>query len=420
MSTVEPESRAQPEQGVFSARVLGLSAVLCLTLLPSASYAASLPLVREEWGLTATEAGLVFSAYQAGYVAATLLLLPLTDRVDSRWVLLASAALSAAGNLLFPLWASDFVSGACLRFVAGVALVGVYMPGIRVVAESFPPERRGGPVGLYVASFYLGTNLSMLLTGLLLPMLGWRGAYVITVAFAGLAPLAGWLALRSQVTAPATRSSGRLDPVVLTNRPALLVTGAYTAHVWELYAARGWIAPFLTAALIGQGYAQHDATAFGATIAGVAFGLGSLSVFAAGFISDRFGRTGSALAFLAGSALCSLAIGWLGGWPWWGLLGLTLLYGLFIGGDSPIYSTAVTELAAPGQLGSTMAVQASIGFMASILAPIAFGAVLDIAHPTLGWGLGFALTGIVASSGIVALLILRAHPASQRLAQGRR
>lgn len=420
MSTAPPESRVHVEQSVLSALVLGLSAVLCLTLLPSASYAASLPIVREEWGLSATEAALVFSAYQAGYVAATLLLLPLTDRIDSRWVVLASAALSAAGNLLFPMWASDLISGACLRFVAGIALVGVYMPGIRIVAESFPPERRGGPVGLYVASFYLGTHLSMLLTGLLLPALGWRGAYLVTVALAALAPLTGWYAMRNRVTAPAARSSGRLDPAVLTNRPALLVTGAYTAHVWELYAARGWIAPFLTAALVGQGYAGHEATALGATIAGIAFGLGGLSVFVAGFISDRFGRTSSASMFLAGSALCSLAIGWLGSWPWWALLAVALLYGLFIGGDSPIYSTAVTELAAPGQLGSTMAVQASIGFVASILAPIAFGAVLDVAHPTLGWGLGFALTGVVASLGIVALVILHIHPASRHLARGKR
>ena len=410
----------QTRQGALSSQVLGLNAVLCLTLLPSASYAAALPLIRAEWELSATEAGLIFSAYQAGYVAATLLLLPLTDRVDSRWVLLASASLSAAGSLLFPLWASDFVSGALLRFIAGLALVGVYMPGLRIVAELFPPERRGGPVGMYVAAFYLGSNLSMLLTGLLMPTMGWRGAYLATVALSALAPLFAWRSLRARTAVRSTRNSGRLDPVVLNNRPALLVTGAYTAHVWELYAARGWIAPFLAAALMAQGHTSDDATAFGATIGGLALGLGSLSVFGAGFISDRFGRTASAAAFLAGSALCSLCIGWLGAWPWWGLLTAVLLYGLFLGGDSPIYSTAVTELAAPGQLGSTMAVQAFVGFLASIAGPIAFGAVLDRADPMRGWGLGFALTGIVASFGIVALLILRSHPASQRLAQGKR
>lgn len=400
--------------------VLGLSAVLCLTLLPSASYAAALPLIRSEWQLSATEAGFIFSAYQIGYVAATLLLLPLTDRVDARGVLVAASALSAAGNALFPLLANDFVSGAVLRFIAGIALVGVYMPGMRVVAERFPPERRGGPVGLYVAAFYLGANLSVLLTGLLMPGLGWRGAYLATVALAAAAPCSAWIVLRRRATAPTQRASGRLDPAVLANRPALMTIGAYAAHTWELYAARGWIAPFLAASLLTQGHAAEDATALGAMIAGAAFAPGALSVFAAGFVSDRFGRTRTAALLLAGSALCSLSIGWLGGWPWWGLFVVALVYGLLLGADSPIYSTAVTELAVPGQLGSTMAVQSFGGFFVSIAGPVAFGALLDLAGPSLGWGLGFAQAGLVALLGVGSLFALRRHPASRQLASGRR
>ena len=194
----------ESEQRAFAPWVLALSAVLSLTLIPSASYTAALPLIRSEWSLSATEAGFIFSAYQIGYVAATLVLLPLTDRIDARWMVVSATAVSAAGNALFPLWASDFASGALLRFVAGIALVGVYMPGMRIVAEMFPPKRRGGPVGLYVASFYLGTNLSVLLTGLLMPSLGWRGAYLTTVAVAALAPLFAYLTLRRKSTAPET------------------------------------------------------------------------------------------------------------------------------------------------------------------------------------------------------------------------
>lgn len=400
--------------------VLGLSAVLCLTLLPGASYAAALPLVLVEWGLNATEAGLIFSAYQIGYVAATLVLLPLTDRVDARRMLIAAAALSAVGNALFPLWASDFASGALLRFAAGLTLVGVYVPGMRVIAAQFPPERRGGPVGLYVASFYVGTNLSVLLSGLLLPTLGWRGAYLATVALAAAAPLVGWLVLRGRPAAPAQRTPGRLEPAVLRNGPALMAIGAYAAHTWELYAARGWLVPFLAAALLGQGYSTREATALGATLAGVAFLLGTLSIFGSGFLSDRFGRTRTAGCFLAGSALCSLSIGWLAGWPWWALFAFALLYGLCIGADSPIYSTAVTELAEPARLGSTLAVHSFLGFLGGIVGPVAFGALLDRAGPTFGWQLGFGQAGGVALLGVALLLLLRRHPASLLLADGKR
>lgn len=54
--------------------------MLGLSLLPTASYAAALPIIKEEWALSATEAGIIFAAYRAGYVAATLLLLPLTEQ----------------------------------------------------------------------------------------------------------------------------------------------------------------------------------------------------------------------------------------------------------------------------------------------------------------------------------------------------
>lgn len=407
------------DRRIFSPAVLGLSAVLSLALLPSASYAAALPLIQQEWSLTSAQAGLVFSAYQAGYVAATLLLLPLTDRVSARWVLLASAALSAAGNALFPLWASDLLTGALLRFVAGIALVGIYMPGLRVIAELFPPERRGGAVGLYVASFYLGSNLSVLLTGILLP-LGWREAYLATTGISALAPFVALAALRGQNARPAQRGSGRLDPAVLANKPAMLVVGAYSAHTWELYAARGWIAPFLAASLLAQGYASNQAVSTGATIAGAAFLLGTFGVPMAGFVSDRFGRTLTAGFFLAASAVCSLSIGWLGSWPLWALFAVTFLYGFTIGPDSPVYSTAVTELAVPGQLGSTMAVQSFVGFLMSIAGPVALGAVLDVAGPNLGWGLGFAQSGVIALLGVGALAVLRRQPASARLASGKK
>lgn len=68
--------------------------------------------------------------------------------------------------------------------------------------------------------------------------------------------------------ARAKGSSGLLSPRVLANRPALLAIAAYAAHTWELYAARGWVPPFLAAVLAGQGYAAGGAAATGDAEAG--------------------------------------------------------------------------------------------------------------------------------------------------------
>ncbi len=82
--------------------MIGISGVMALAQLPFASYVASLPLIREEWGLSNAQAGMIYSAYQVGFALAALLLIPLTDRFPSGLLFLASVWGSAITNLFFP------------------------------------------------------------------------------------------------------------------------------------------------------------------------------------------------------------------------------------------------------------------------------------------------------------------------------
>ena len=72
---------------------------LCLsrTLMTSIfmAYAASLPVLRGEWAMSATAAGSVSTAFQLGYAFSLLLFSWLADRVGARRVFLGSSALSA-------------------------------------------------------------------------------------------------------------------------------------------------------------------------------------------------------------------------------------------------------------------------------------------------------------------------------------
>src|SRR5437870_2743499 len=169
-------------------RALALSTTLALVLLPSQLPAAALPLMRTEWNASSAALGWVNSAYLLGYAAAVLVVLPLTDRVRLSRVIAIGALVTALANLAFAFAAHDVITASLLRVIAGFGLAGVYMPGVRLVAQSSDPARRGTAVGLYVAAFYLGGSLSFLATGLLLEPFGWRGAAVIlgAIAFAAL------------------------------------------------------------------------------------------------------------------------------------------------------------------------------------------------------------------------------------------
>ena len=107
------------------------------TMLVFSSFSALLPILKVEWGLTNTEAGLILAFYQVGYVGVVAVLATLTDYMPPRRIYLASAAWTALTSAAFAWWAGGFVSALVLRTLVGLGLAGTYMPGMRMVAERF-------------------------------------------------------------------------------------------------------------------------------------------------------------------------------------------------------------------------------------------------------------------------------------------
>lgn len=378
-----------------------LAATLALTLLPSNVVPTAVPLLRHEWGTSDAELGGVFTAYRLGYLVAVLLVLPLTDRWRASYVIGASSAAAALAFLLFPFVAYDPWSAALLRSVAGFGLAGVYLPGVRVVAAAAAPERRGLMVSIYVSAYYLGAALSLWASGALLPAFGWRGASVALGVLSAVAlPLA---LLATWGVSPPPRRSARLDLAVLRIEPIRRTVLAYGAHSCELYISRAWLPAFLAAVLVGQGLGEVEAAAEGAQWAALMAGLGTAGVLMGGWLSDRWGRARVAITIAAASGCISLVFAWFGLVGWWVLLTVGCVYGLLLAADSSIYSATVTEVAPADQLGSAQATQAFAASVASSVAPVAAGLVLDLGG---GYGGAFALAGLVGLAGAYNLLPL--------------
>jgi MFS family permease len=172
----------------------------------------------------------------------------------------------------------------------------------------------------------------------------------------------------------------------------------------ELYAVRVWLPGLLAATLVAGGESTTEATVKAATVGGIALAAGSVGPIIGGVISDRFGRAQTAAAIFALSGACSWVIGWMVGFPWPLVVGIAVVYGWAISADSSIYSTAVTESAKAEDLGSTMALQAFLGFMGGVVGPILVGGVLDIFPENLEWKMGFSAVGMMAVVSIPVLL----------------
>lgn len=386
-----------------------MALMLLLHIMPFSSYIAVLPLTQQEWGLSSAQAGAVYSAYLAGYAAASLFVVPLPDRWGCRRVILGSLLLSSAGHLAFPLMARDLASALVLRFLAGIGMVGVYMTGLRLIGERFPQRGRGAAMGVYTSCAYGAMSLSLALTGALILSLGWRQAYLVAALLSAFSLPVGYLALRRGEDR-LSLGSPRLHLSVLKERAVRLAALGYIAHNWELWLTRTWLPSFLAGLLLVQGYSQPEALSRGAALAALFLATGVLGPFLGGALSDRVGRAPAAALVLATAGLVSLSLGWLGGMPWWFLVPLGLFYGLALAADSSLYSTILLEMAPPARMGSALAVQAFSGFVVGLFSPIAAGWVLDQLSGDMVWGVVFGLGGAVALLGFLGMALLARHP----------
>jgi MFS family permease len=348
------------------------------------NFAGALPLIQADWHLSNAQAGAIQAAGQVGYVLAVLVLSSMTDYVGAERLIAGSALWAGLSNLALATLAQGAVGAMIFRALTGFGVAGIYMPGVRLISQRYTPARRGRALGLFVASFTLGTAASIALGGSLAAALGWRTAFALT----SLGPLAGaliaWRALPKN-SRPAQPKPHGEEPRPLSdlihNRPALLAIAAYTAHAWELLGLRGWLPAFLTAVLIRTGADLADATRSGATMAGIATLLSALSTAWAAALSDRFGRTRMMVIISAASFVAILGLGFTSARPWALVAIAGLVTASLANADSAVISTTFTESVPVDYLGRALAIYSFLGFTAGGIAPLAFGAVLDFTGP---------------------------------------
>jgi predicted MFS family arabinose efflux permease len=186
-------------------------------------------------------------------MAGVLPLVALTDRVPARTIYLACSALNALS--CFGIALSDgLLSALVWRAVGGIALAGMYMPGLRALTDEMAGARRARAAAWYTSSFTLGSSLSFLLgqAGLLW---GWRGAFLVSGALGGIGVLLAWAALPRMNAKPPTEWPRAMPDLfrVFGNRDVLVLIIGYAATIWGTAGLRQWIVVFLSFCVANQG-----------------------------------------------------------------------------------------------------------------------------------------------------------------------
>ena len=374
-----------------------------------ATFASLLPHFISTWNLTGTQAGGLSAVYYGAYVVAVPLLTALTDRRDARVILIFGLSLGAVAAFGFAWVAGGFWSALVLRFLAGISLAGVYMPGLKLLSDHTEGPRQSRYVSFYTSSFSLGTSLSFFLAGEIYAVLGWR----LTFIAAGLLTLIG---IGFVLPVAAGLKTGQSQTVseagnrfwdVFKNRQAMAYMLAYAAHMWELFSLRSWMVVFLAFSLSLQ---PDGAVLLKATTVVALINLFGLPASIGGNeLCRRFGRQKTVRRIMFFSAFLSLGVGFTAHLPYIWVVVISLVYGALVLGDSASLTAGAIAHAAPGARGATLAVHSTLGFSAAFLGPLITGVVLDLIKydPQLAWGAAFATMGIGCALGPLALRLLK-------------
>jgi MFS family permease len=394
-----------------------------LAYLPWYNFSAVLPILRRDFSLTDGQVGNILSVFQAGYVAVVLLTGWLADRIGDRRVVIAGTLGVALCSTVFAFLARDFASILALRALTGMFAGAIYAPGLALLSRWFAPSQRGLALGAYTGALTAAYAGSYFVAGPLAASSGWQAGILWT----SLPSLLGVVLLLlvpehppQSVTVMTDTHTGLEERVL--NAPALLITGAYMGHMWELFAFWGFVGPAMVAAATAAGLQSDAAAGLGNQMAAVMILMGAPAPWLAGAVADRIGRSTTAALCLLASMPASLLFGWLIGGALLPVIALGLWYGFWVIADSAIYKAGLTDIVSTRIRASSLGLQSALGFGVSIISPSVFGQVLEATN--LGresatvWGPAFAVLALGPFVGLILLVALRAHPKAGLMAGG--
>jgi MFS family permease len=396
---------ARPHKGIpgtlwLVVVLLAISVVINYVDRGNLSIAA--PVLKDELGLSASQLGILLSAFFWTYACLQPVAGWLVDRWNVNWIFaggffLWSVATAATGLV------HTFAALLLLRLFLGIGESVAFPSYSKIIALNFAEEHRGLANSVVSTGLVLGPGFGMLFGGLLMARFGWRPFFLV-LGLATLLWLIPWLRWMPKKVA-ANRAGGTGAPDLAEFLRLRSAWGTCIGHFCCNYVSY-FLITWLPFYLVRERHFSMDNMA---RIGGAAYLLGACFAILSGWLSDRWILSGASPTRVrktftgGGIALSGIFVGLnVVGGPFYCVAALIL--GVIFYGVCASNFWAITQtLAGPQAAGRWTGFQNFVANLAGIVAPSVTGFVLD---RTGHFYWAFAILTAVALTGMASWVFL--------------
>jgi MFS family permease len=365
-----------------------------------------MPFVRAEYGVSYTEIGLAFAAFNIVSAVGQTPAGFLVDRVGARALLVAGLLTGAAALIAAGLIDSFWVMVAMFA-IAGVGNTVYHPADYALLSQHVPSNRIGQAFSVHTFAGMLGSAVAPVSLLVMQSQWGWRGAF-IGAAVLGIAVAAVLVVFRDPSHVPSKSAAGRsgsdnalagwrllMSAPILLNLVffavlAITSAGLYNYSVVALGALYGTPVTTANAALTGNLMWSAIGVLLGGLLVGrttrhglvAAIGLAAMGVFTALIAEFDFGTVA--------------------------LIGVMSLVGLSSGIIMPSRDMIVRAVTPPGSFGKVFGFVTTGFNIGGIVAPLIFGTIMDHGDPRL-------VFLAVAALSLLAILTVATRPGRRGL-----
>jgi MFS transporter, ACS family, D-galactonate transporter len=395
-----PAAAPAPQRAQLPFHLLGVAILLSVSVLINyidrGTLSIAAPILKDDLGLSASQLGILLSAFFWTYALFQIVSGWLVDRFEVNWVLALGVLVWSFATLTTGLLHS-FALMLAVRLLLGIGESVAYPSYNKIIAKHFHASLRGRANGLISAGWAGGPALGTLVGGLLMARVGWRLFFVV-LGLGSMLWLLPWIRWRPKgqglPTSTSAKPAGILE--ILVQRSAWGTFAGLFCFNYLWYFLITWLPFYLVR---HRNFSLQTMSVVG----GAAFFALAISAVTSGWLADRWMAVGGhptrVLKTFCGGGLALSSVSFV-------LVFLTadhtiamtiLIFScIALGMCAPNLWTMTQILAGPQTAGRWAGLENFCGNLAGILAPIIAGFTLERTGQFF-WA--FAITGIVTLAG---------------------